>query len=1170
MIRGKQLWRVVLCLAATFATSAALYAQKSAVPSRVVDAVDDTRTVTLHGNVHPLARAAYDQGPVADSQPMTRMLLLLQRGAEQEFALRQLIDSQQAKGSANYHVWVAPEQFGKQFGPSDSDIQAVTDWLSREGFQVASVAKGRTVIEFSGNAGQVRNAFHTDIHKFKVNSEEHFANTSDPQIPAALAAVVAGPVQLHNFPKHAQARKVGQFQRDVATGQVKPLFTYTNTSGTSYAVGPADFATIYNVPNGTAGTKKFDGTGQSIAVVGQSNINTQDVADFRSMFGLPAYASISTSSGTSSCSTFATNTANLCVIVNGADPGLVGGDELESDLDVQWAGAVAPGANIYFVTSQSSQANPLQVIGGVDLSALYIVDNNVAPILSESYGLCEPFILTAGNAFYNALWEQAAAEGISVIVAAGDSGSAGCDNSASEIAATNGLAVSGTASTPFNVAVGGTDFDDYQNWTPYWSTTNNGTTGASVLGYIPEIPWDDSACAANYPAACTTVDSLGGDLTAASGGPSNCIQATSDSSGNITCATNSTFPNGIGYSKPAFQTGLTPADSSRDIPDISLFASDGDNGSFYIVCQSDSNENGAPCNLTITPTSGVINFIGVGGTSGGTPSFAGIMALINQQTNQRQGNANYVLYALAAKENYANCNSRSFTDPATPAPASCVFYDITKGNNSVACVGGSPNCSASASTAYGVITSGVASEHGNPAFQSESGYDLATGLGSINVGNLLTLWSSVTRTATTTALGTPSTMSLSSGQNFSIPVMVGGGGTGNVSLNALASDQQTILGSFGPFALSGATASAATNLLPPGTAYVKGYYGGDVTHAGSASQLVAVAVAGANQASKTTLNFIAFDSNGNPVPSTGSQTLQYGSPYILQIVVTNSSGSGCFNSTSNGTTPTTPCPKGTVALTDNGKALNDWPIAGQINATNIAKLNNQGIAEDQPIQLNSLTSGSHSVQAAFTSGDSNFQNSSSNTLSITIQQASTQVAVFSSAASIMSGASVTFTAFVVTNSNGNGPTGTMTFTNGSTSIGTANCVPTSGAANGTPPIQVISPGSAYCIATLTTTVSSLYPPPTASPRAPNAPVLPIVTALLSLLFFSLGLRWIPQTRRRVYTFVGLLGVALLVGIVAGCGGGSGSGGGGNRTITATYPGDTNYTGSNSNVSITVQ
>ncbi len=1158
MNRGIQLCRVLLCVVAAVAGSTSLRAQKSAVPSRVVEAADDTRTVVLKGNVHPLARPANDQGALADSQPLTRMLLLLQRSPEQESALRQLMDAQQTKGSTSYHAWLTPDQFGKQYGPSDSDVQAVTDWLTRQGFQVSSVAKGRTVIEFSGNVGQVRNAFHTEVHKFVVNGEERFANVSDPAIPAALSPVIAGVVALHNFPKQAQSRNVGTFQRDLATGQVKPLFTYNSNGTVNYAVGPADFATIYSVPATVGGSPA--GTGQSIAVVGQSNINLQDVADFRSMFGLPAYSSACVSSLPPQC--------QLSVILNGPDPGLVNGDELESDLDVEWAGAVAPGAQIIFVTSQTTGASLTQVIGGVDLSALYIVDNNVAPILSMSYGLCEPFILTAGNAFYNALWQQAAAEGITIAVASGDAGPAGCDNSGSETAATNGLAVSGTASTPYNVAVGGTEFNQFTNPTNYWSTTNNSTTALSALGYISEVPWDDSLCAANYPAACTTVDQNGGDLKASGGGPSNCIQATSDSSGNITCATNSTFPNGIGYNKPPFQTNLTPADSSRDIPDISLFSSDGFNMSFYVVCQSDANAGGAACNLTTSPTSGVINFVGVGGTSAGTPTFAAIMALVNQKTGQRQGNANYVMYQLAANENYANCNSASFTNPSMPAPPSCVFYDITTGNNSVACVATSGNCSNQTNAGYGVVTSGVAADKGNPAFQAGTGYDLATGLGSINVTNLLNLWSSVVRIPTSTTLSSPSGSSNASGQRFSVIVTVAGGGTGNVSLTALASDQTTILGSFGPFALSGTTATATTNLLPPGTAYVEGYYPGDATHAASTSAPLAVAVSGANQASKTTLNFVTFDSNNNPVLSTSSQSLSYGSSYILQIVVTNSSNATCLNG-GTATTPGSPCPKGTVLLTDNGNALNDWPIAGTLNATNKANLNNQGNAEDQPISLNA---GSHSIQAAFTSTDSNFQNSSSNTLSVTIKQATTSVALYTSALSITPGASVTLTAYIYSASIGNGPTGTITFTNGSSSLGTANCVPTAGSANGSPPIQQISPGSAYCTAALTTTaISSLYPPPTAGPRTPGWPIAPILAALLSLLLFALGLRWIPRTRRRAYAYAGLLAIALLVGVIAGCGGGGGgsSGGGSPRTITAAYPGDTNYVGQTGTVGITV-
>src|SRR5258707_215432 len=390
------------CLPAAGPTPAAQSGaeQKSRVPARVTDTMDDTNRTVLRGNVHPKARAEFDRGAVADAQPVTRILLVLQRSAEQEAALRQLMEEQQSKNSPNYHAWLTPEQFGQQFEPADADVHAVTDWLTSHGFQNIKVAKGKTVVEFSGNAGQVRNAFGTEIRKYNVKGEEHFANASDPQIPAALAPVVRGIRSLHNFHPKAQARQLGSFRR-METGEIRPLFTFTDVNGTFYAVGPADFAKIYNIPPSGA-----DGTGQSIAIVGQSNINLQDVIDFRAMFRLPAYTS-----------------GQLNVILNGPDPGLVDGDEGASDLDVEWAGAVAPAATIDCVATEMTQTD---LTAGIDGSAIYIVDNNVAPILSESYGACEAGLGTGGNAFYNSLWQQAAAEGITVVISAGGNCSAGC------------------------------------------------------------------------------------------------------------------------------------------------------------------------------------------------------------------------------------------------------------------------------------------------------------------------------------------------------------------------------------------------------------------------------------------------------------------------------------------------------------------------------------------------------------------------------------------------------------------------------------------------------------------------------------------------------------------------------------------------------------------------
>jgi len=1100
-----------------------LRAQMRPVPPRVTGQVDDTRTLELKGNIHPLARPEFDRGAVADSQPMTRMLLLLQRSDEQERALQQLMDEQQTKGSANYHAWLTPEQFGRQFGPSDADIQAVTDWLTRQGFQIAKVAAGRNVIEFSGTVAQVRNAFHTEIHKFAANGAEHMANVSEPAIPEALAPVVKGVVALHNFPKVSHLRNGGIYRRIKATGELQPLFTYEVPA--KFALGPGDWRTVYNVP------PNADGSGQSIAIVGQSNINITDVQNFRTMFGLPAN--------------------DPQIIVNGPDPGLqlATGDEQESDLDVEWAGAIAPKAQIIFVTSESTQSNPAQVSAGIDLSALYIVDNHVAPVMSESYGACEVGLLTAGNAFYNQLWEQAAAQGISVTVSTGDTGSAGCDSGTAN-EAKNGLAVSGIASTPFNVAVGGTDFDPTttapSTSASYWTQTSG--TINSALKYMPETTWNDSHCAFIFPSPCTSVDRNGNDLAAASGGPSSCILGSLNSSNNVVCNTNSTFPNG-GYTKPPYQNGITPADAVRDQPDISFFASNGENNVAIVVCESDANPDGMACDLN----SPFQDFTLLGGTSAGTPAFAAVMALVNQSQVSaqnpapRQGNPNYVLYGLANNATYTggSCNASVGNNPTT----GCVYNDVTKGNNSVACAAGTPNCSNQGSSGFGVLVSSSNTEHGNPAFQAVAGYDLATGLGSINVANLLSSWNSVSRMATTTTVSSPSGGS-PSGTTFTASVSVTpAGATGDVSFTALKSDAATVLGSFGPFPLSGGNATVTTNLLPAGTAFVSATYGGDATHAGSTSSPpLAFAGTPAGFNSQTVVSLVTFDANNNPTLHQGSQQITYGQPYILQIAVSKSDGTSCsFGAPS--TKPAIPCPTGKITLAQNGSPSADFP-SGQTN------LNNNGVAEDQPISvsatLNGTTPAVYNFMATY-GGDPNYSGSTSAMLTLSVSKASTTMSVSSSLGVTTSTTSVTLTAVVNSTSNtSQGPTGNVQFQNGSANLGSpVPCTPAAATAT----------AGASCTATLTTTLSALYPPTVRDPR-PTLPLWPLLFAALSIVLFALGLRWMPEKRRRVYATAGFLAFALLAAGIAGCGGGGGSNNGGHTvTVKATYAGDANYAGS---------
>jgi subtilase family serine protease len=1144
----------------------AMHAQTRPAPARVTAKVDDTRTVELKGNIHPLARPEYDRGAVADSQPMARMLLLLQRSPEQEAALQQLMDEQQTKGSANFRTWLTPEQFGKQFGPADPDVQAVTDWLTRQGFQVANVAKGRNIIEFNGNAAQVRSAFHTDIHKFTVNGEEHMANVSNPAIPEVLAPVVKGVVALHNFPIRAHVHNRGLYRLTKDSKQITPLFTFGNPA--NYALAPADFATVYHIPT-TCGTPAAacDGTGETIAIVGQSNINAQDVIDFRNLFGLPQNF------------TQANN-----VILNGPDPGLqlASGDEGESILDVEWAGAVAPGAKILLVSTVSTQSNPTQIQSGVDLSAVYIVDNNIASILSESYGMCEPALTAAQNQFFNVLWQQAAAQGISVVVSSGDNGPAGCDPDLLPNVATDGLAVSGIASTPYNTAVGGTDFDpSAEPVTPpnaYWSATNT-PTNSSVLQYIPEITWNNSTCAFNYPTACTSPDtsSFNADISAASGGASNCaIQSGNSCSG--------------GYMIPAYQTAFVGPSSqsltnvkTRAIPDVSFFASNGgplpptpSSGVSNIVCQSDINPSGASCNLN-TP---FMDFSLVGGTSAATPPFAAIVALLGQSLGgQRLGNVNYGLYAIAANpsQNYKGGACRSSLGQ-TPA-AGCVFNDVTNGNIGVACALGDKSLVDGLTTWCngGGANFGVTFSNGDVAFKAGTGYDLATGLGSINVTNLILHWSALSaRTATTTALSNAALVQ-PTGTNFSNFTakvsVVPASATGNVSLVALDSSHN-ILGAIGgltnngtttPFTLSGGSATIQTNLLPPGTTFVEASYSGDATNAGSISTPVALTgtVAGANQASKTALEFVTFNTSTNPptpVPTNQPQTVAYGSPYILAAIVSRADGTNCAFTYPATNTPI-PCPKGTIALTDNMQPLKDFPSGPQLNATQIAKLSNEaGLVEDGNVQLPG--GAPHSIVATYSSSDSNYTGSTSNTLSVTITAAQTTTAVTGS----VSATTGTFQALVSSNSNSTqGPTGTVQFFNGSTSLGMASCMP-SGAvfASG-----VLTTG-ASCTASLSgVSVGALYPPGTRWPR-PTLPLWPTLVAALSLVLFALGWRWIPEKRQRAYAYAGLLAFALLaVSIVAGCGGG---GGGGSTTlkIKAIYAGDTNYATSTGTAQIPIQ
>jgi len=734
------------------------------VPDRVVGRVDDSFLVTLKGNTHPMARSKYDQGLLEPSKLLERIVLTLKRSPEQEQALADFNERQYTPGSPDFHHWLEPEEFGKLYGPSDNDITAVSSWLENHGFRVERVSKGRVTLEFTGTVEQVQSTFHVEMHKYLVNGEQHIANDRDPRIPAALFPVVTGIYSLHDFFPKPQVVFGPKVIRDMKTGRVSladpkppvnrsgphPELGYQDVNSfIRMDVAPADFAKIYNEdPLFTASTP-INGKGVTIAIDGVSDVQTSDFNSFRSAFGLPA------------------QTLKTIIAAGSTDPGFetAHGGEGENTLDVEWSGATAPGAQIELIVSSSTSTTP-----SVLLSPMYIIDNKVAPIMSASYGGCELGIGTAGNTTFNNLWQQGATQGISLFESSGDQGSAGCtsQDTAPPNADSIGLQVNGEASPPWITAVGGTDLNwNWWNdlgtppaWQTYWATSN-GAGNETALGYIPEIPWNStctstillndvfvSGSTPDFTSAEGLCNAANGDpnyggliaIGAGSGGPSHCT--TSDGNTPASCTG--------GYAKPSWQAGVTgnPADGHRDVPDVALmaagaFLTTGDLASSSLIYCYDQGGT-AGCSYA-TNTS--INAQEVGGTSASSPAMAGIMALIVQkQGGAWQGLANPPLYALARKQNYSNCNSNTNSN----ASSTCFFNDIVDGTIAQVCTtGSSPDCvTGTSGDTYGVLS----------GYNANVGYDMATGLGSLNVANVVNGWSSVINTGTPAVTLSPATV----------------------------------------------------------------------------------------------------------------------------------------------------------------------------------------------------------------------------------------------------------------------------------------------------------------------------------------------------------------------------------------------------------------------------
>lgn len=1054
--------------------------------ARVTGRVDDTKRTTLYGHVPGALRHATDMGRLDPRTPAEHMVLVLKSSDAQKAELRRVLDEQQDSRTANYHQWITPEDFGGYFGVHDADIAKVSDWLASQGFSVESVSKSKRVLTFTGTTGQLEKAFRTELHNYRVHGEVHASNNSEISVPRALSPVIAG-ISMNNFFRKSRMTPV----RHLKDIQVNPLYT---SSTTVHYVGPWDFAKIYNTqPLLNAG---ITGAGSSIAVVGRSDILMSDVQTYRQMFGLPVNDPIFIHAGQD----------------NGTEPG----DDGESDLDVEISGGIAQDAQVYFVIG-----TPTFLVDGITNSIEYIVENNLADIISISYGECEADEGVGGNEFNSQAFEQAAAQGMSSFIAAGDNGPAECDDQ-NDSYENLGYSTGAESSTPYTVSVGGTGLAESLTTTivssilttattgpEYWNASGSALTGSTpgetAKFYIPETPWNIGKVA-DYSAS-PTADLAG--LWSGSGGISSyyiqpswqrgsgvyssdpaytqggdwvtSVNITNPGSGYTSAPTatvtgcltspaivttisggsisgysfnygtqGGTLAGGQGFGCTGTPTVTFSAPTSgtratgtltigpmvntpplvtgvphRYTPDLVLNADDGNDPTIFCsegVCEYNT-------------STGALTDAGlVGGTSVAAPSMAGIQALINQANGGRQGAPNYIYYAISAAQTESGCNSAAEIYSAEPLGAACAFHDITLGDNLIC---GESTC------AKGTYPSALSAA--KMGWLAGTGYDLATGLGSVNAANLSSQWKNVTFNSTSTTLNLSQTTGIAQGQSITLsgtvdPIL--GTPTGDVSFIL----SQGVLGQVvnvntgawngpGAFAtLSGGSYSASIDNLPAGTYTITARYGGDKTFASSLSAPVTVTVGTGtasvaitpewfNDTVTCTLNYV--------------NSYSYGQFAWIPAAVTSNSGAGVPTGTVTFTVDGTPW--GTEKLDEQG---NGYLAAGTLATTSC-------LYDYMFAQGPTLTGGVHTIGASY-SGDSTFGPATATPVQVTVNPIGETGTVTTSSLDITSGASVhltgTFTtaALTGTSKQQSGPTGTVTFTDSTTStvLGTATVTPT--------------------------------------------------------------------------------------------------------------------------------
>jgi hypothetical protein len=1035
-----------LLLLGTSLLSSGIQAQ-TVVEDRITQPVAQASMAPIAGSVHPLAKAAMDEGLVDNAKTLAGMTINFRRTQAQEASLQALLQAQQTPGSPNYHQWLTPAEFGQQFGMSSADLAKVSAWLQQEGFTVNSVAQSSNSISFSGNVAAVERAFQTQIHSYSLNGEKHFANATNISVPAAMAGTVSSVRGLDDFRPKPRVQKA------------KAHFT-DGVGGTGHYVAPGDFAVIYDVnPLYSAGDT---GKGLTIAVTGQSDIVASDITDFRAAAGLSV------------------NNPTVVTVPNSVPESVAdaesSSDLVETDLDLEWSGGVANAASIILVNSAD-----------VFTSLQYAIQNQIngitVPIISQSYGACESSVPTANLTTYESWLAQANSQGQTVVLAAGDTGAADCDNTTPpETEAIQGLAVDYPGSSVYVTDLGGSEFmGDGTAQNPqtgagtYWSANGSNAVLTSAKSYIPEMVWNDT----------TFSNTNGGGLSAGGGGASQL------------------------WNKPAWQTGVTgiPADGKRDVPDISLNASP-DHDPYLICTQIQTAGGGGAYASSCQATSFYLSDPGqtdnnaltaYGGTSFAAPSFAGLLAVIEQKMNATLGlgNINPALYSLAA-------NATTYAS---------AFHDITTGNNEVPCASGSPNCPTSGTLVIG--------------YAAGTGYDQASGLGSVDANNLATAFAAPPTnfsTATTTKL-------------VVTPAAPTTGPTVTLTATVAAATGTTVPTGTVNFTIDGAV-QPATTLVAGVAAITTSFFTGGI-------HTVRAAYTGDNPSSPGGF-FVSSASTTLNVTATGTAktaTTLTANPSTVAL-------DGSLQLTAAVTSTTAGTVQGSVTFTIGGVTVGTAAITPGASGAGSATLS-------VPSATTALgfATGSNTVVATY--GGDEVYAASTGSAPVTVANP---------------GITIAATNVTISSANpGNSGTSTITLTStggyaGTVSVSASGSVDVSPAfPNGqTGSVALSSGGTGTTMLTLTTvSAGNVQKSPAGSRLAGRRIAVAGGTAAGCILLLL-----IPGIRRKRWPVALIMLVFLSVGAGLGCGGGGGGGGGGGApagnytvTVTATDSSNSNITAS---------